>query len=48
MSLEIVKAVETLRDKAQKSEKSDDALKFSQAAVNLANAQAAMAHTSKL
>jgi hypothetical protein len=35
---ELIKAVETMIQKAAKSEKSDDALKFSQAATNAANA----------
>jgi hypothetical protein len=36
------KEVEALIDKAAKSEKSDDALRFSQAACNAANAMCAM------
>lgn len=39
--------VETLIDKAAKADKSEDAMKFSQAAVNAANALCALAHVSK-
>ena len=35
---ELIKSVGVLIEAASKSEKSDDALKFSQAAVNVANA----------
>ena len=37
------KHVETMIEKAAKAEKSDDALKFSQAACNAANAMCALA-----
>lgn len=37
------KHVETMIEKAAKSDKSDDALKFSQAACNAANAMCALA-----
>lgn len=39
---ELVKQVETMIAKAAEAEKSDDALKFSQAACNAANAMAQM------
>ncbi len=41
------KEVEQLIDKAAKAEKSDDALKFSQAACNAANALCALMHALK-
>ena len=41
---ELIKAVETMVQKAAKSEKSDDALKFSQAACNAANAMCSLQH----
>ena len=37
---ELVEAVESMIEKAAKADKSDDALKFSQAACNAANATA--------
>lgn len=37
---ELAKAVESMIEKAAKADKSDDALKFSQAACNAANAMA--------
>ena len=39
---DLQKQVETLIEKASKAEKSDDALKFSQAATNAANAMCAL------
>ena len=39
---ELVKAVEEMIEKAAKAEKSDDALKFSQAACNAANAMCSL------
>jgi hypothetical protein len=41
---ELVEAVEALIQKAAKSEKADDALKFSQAACNAANALCSLNH----
>ena len=43
MTTETKSAVDQLIDKAAKAEKSDDALKFSQAACNAANALCAVA-----
>lgn len=43
MTTETKSAVEQLIDKAASAEKSDDALKFSQAACNAANARCAVA-----
>lgn len=43
MTTETKTAVDQLIDKAAKAEKSDDALKFSQAACNAANALCAVA-----
>jgi len=40
---ELVKSVESMIEKAAKAEKSDDALKFSQAACNAANAMCSLA-----
>ena len=45
---ELVKAVEVLIDKAAKADKADDALKFSQAACNAANAMCSLEHAKKL
>lgn len=39
---EMKKQVETLIDKSAKAEKSEDAMRFSQAAVNAANAMCAL------
>lgn len=39
------KCVEDLVEKAAKSEKPDDAMKFAQAALNAANALSCLAHT---
>lgn len=47
MSIDMKAAIEALRDKAKNAEKSEDALRFSQAANNLANTRAAMASTDK-
>ena len=41
---ELVKAVEVMIQKAAQAEKSDDALKFSQAACNAANAMCSLNH----
>jgi len=41
---ELVKMVETMIQKAAKADKSDDALKFSQAACNAANAMTQLNH----
>lgn len=41
---ELVRAVESMIQKAAKAEKSDDALKFSQAACNAANAMCSLNH----
>jgi hypothetical protein len=41
---ELVEAVEAMIQKAAKAEKSDDALKFSQAACNAANAMCSLNH----
>lgn len=40
MKVEVKDAIDALTEKAMKSEDSNDALKFSQAALNLANASA--------
>jgi hypothetical protein len=40
--IDVTKEVESLVKKAEKAEKSDDALKFSQAACNSANAMACL------
>jgi hypothetical protein len=48
MSIDMVTAIEALREKSQQAAKSEDALRFSQAATNLANARASMVHTDKL
>lgn len=40
MQIDIKKEVEALSKKAEEAEKADEALKFSQAALNLAHAQA--------
>jgi hypothetical protein len=42
---EMTKQVEVLIDKAGRADKADDALKFSQAACNAANAIATITHT---
>jgi hypothetical protein len=42
MSSDKAKDVETLIDKAAKAEKSEDAMRFSQAACNVANAMCAV------
>lgn len=47
MSIDMKDAIEELRDKAKNAEKSEDALRFSQAANNLANTRAAMVNTDK-
>lgn len=44
MSEELKKAVESMIEKAAKADKSDDALKFSQAACNAANAMCSLNH----
>lgn len=41
---ELAKAVEVMIQKAAQAEKSDDALKFSQAACNAANAMCSLNH----
>lgn len=41
---DLVKAVEAMIQKAAQAEKSDDALKFSQAACNAANAMCSLNH----
>lgn len=45
MSIDMKEAIEALRDKAKDANKSEDALRFSQAATNLANARAAIVNT---
>jgi hypothetical protein len=45
--IDVSKEVESLVEKAAKAEKSDDALKFSQAACNAANAEAALRNSRK-
>lgn len=47
MSIDMKEAIEALRDKAKNSEKSEDALRFSQAANNLANTIAVMVNSEK-
>lgn len=47
MSIDVKDEIDTLKKKASEAEKSEDALRFSQAAVNLANARACMANTDK-
>jgi hypothetical protein len=47
MSIDVKEQIDILKKKASESEKSEDALRFSQAAVNLANARAAMVNTDK-
>lgn len=47
MSIDVKTEIDALKKKASGAEKSEDALRFSQAAVNLANARAAMANTDK-
>ena len=43
-NINVTKEIESLVKKAEQSEKADDALKFSQAACNAANAMAAVAY----
>jgi len=43
--MDVVKEIESLVKKAEQAEKSDDALKFSQAACNAANAMACVQNT---
>ena len=47
MSIDMKEAIEALRDKAKNADKSEDALRYSQAANNLANTRAAMANTDR-
>ncbi len=47
MNVDMKEAIEALRDKAKNSEKSEDALRFSQAANNLANTMAVMININK-
>lgn len=44
MQQDIKKAIKSLSEKARDSDKSDDAVKFSQAALNLANALERASH----
>ena len=45
--MDMTKEIKSLIEKAEKADKSDDALKFSQAACNAANAMACVRNTSK-
>lgn len=47
MSIDVKEQIDILKKKASEAEKSEDALRFSQAAVNLANVRAAMVNTNK-
>lgn len=46
-NIDVTKEVESLVKKAAEAEKADDALKFSQAACNAANAMACLRHIPK-
>jgi hypothetical protein len=48
MDIDVSKEVESLVKKAEQAEKSDDALKFSQAACNAANAMACLHNIKKV
>jgi hypothetical protein len=45
--VDVSKEVKSLVEKAEKAQTADDALKFSQAACNAANAMGALAHAKK-